>query len=208
MSKKQIKKPAKRAVAEKAKVAKVASPALDPSDPGPIPTSLRRPLPAKPAAKAEAKEKKAVAKIKAKNAKTVAKVKAEAKAAPPKAAAAAPQSAHAMLMAKLKGAVKGAPTATAAPAKGKAAKVVPMPKTVTVARNRTPAAPVSGMPLTAEQAKVGMKVRVFGLEIEDRVSSKAFTLQALDKGEKTPPGGPWFAINEHQVVHLDDLRVA
>jgi hypothetical protein len=113
-----------------------------------------------------------------------------------------------MLMAKLKGAVKGAPTATAAPAKGKAAKVVPMPKTVTVARNRTPAAPVSGMPLTAEQAKVGMKVRVFGLEIEDRVSSKAFTLQALDKGEKTPPGGPWFAINEHQVVHLDDLRVA
>jgi hypothetical protein len=48
-----------------------------------------------------------------------------------------------------------------------------------------------------------MKVRVMGLHEPD-VLSEAFTVQRLDKGEKTL-GPDWFAIDAKTQVHVDFL---
>jgi hypothetical protein len=86
-----------------------------------------------------------------------------------------------------------------APANGKATgKVVTMPR----ARG-----PLPGSTLTATQVKVGMKVRVWSLEGDDRPSREVFTIQPFDKGEKAV-SPEWFAIDDRRQVHVGDLRLA
>jgi hypothetical protein len=94
-----------------------------------------------------------------------------------------------------KATARNAPALVAAAPKG---------KVVVALRERGPS---PGSPLTVAQVKPGMKVRVFGLDVEDRMSHRVFTIQALDKGEKAL-GPDWFAIDDARQVHVDFLRVA
>jgi hypothetical protein len=64
-----------------------------------------------------------------------------------------------------------------------------------------------GSELTIAQVKVGMRVRVMGLDKAGVISKDVFTIRAFRADEPTPGPG-WFAIDNDRSVHFSDLRVA
>ena len=79
-------------------------------------------------------------------------------------------------------------------------KVVPLPT------GRAAIAPRQA-PLAAAAVRPGLKVRIMGWKKPDVLSTEVFTIQKLDKGEKTL-GPDWFAVDDRTQVHVDWLVAA
>lgn len=166
------------------------------NDPGPLPAFLDR-----------SKMAKAVAKpVPPRHAELKARIAATRPQEPQKPAA---ESAVSRFMAKLKGEQAKASAAAPKAGNGVLAKALAErdAREGKAIPRQTPGAPHSGSKLTVTQVKVGMRVRVMGLDKADVLSKGVYMIQPYDKDEPTP-GPEWFAIDDVRCVHVGDLRVA